>query len=351
MTTIDAINKLKALRELSIKNQAKINELTQKQNTFINKPIPTSSETFVVAGYDKSNSYIMPTNFEDALLADFRQRNKHIIDARIEREQSAVILGNVLKDVIEYDDIMLEKQLTQANISSLMQNTAIKPKDIIKQIHIDIDNKTSSGKKAKTPKQPKTINNIQATPKAKNTSGKCRKLYTGGSKILLPTICKSTKLTDYEKSVCSIQRDDIDNDTACKPELEDLNEYEQKHVFSYIEQCYAHIIKVLKVYFILADGKKYVLPSGNKIGKIKTMLEGYIHVVNLNTLVIGTHIYYLTVDLNNKVKIMDGYVYEINMDGCYIIIIDETNNKKIKVRDTCPIFRKLNNYDIAGLLY
>jgi hypothetical protein len=82
---------------------------------------------------------------------------------------------------------------------------------------------------------------------------------------------------------------------------------------------------------------------------MKTQLEGHIHVPDIDVVKghirAGTHIYYLSVDEHSHVKLMDGYVLKTANTG--IVLIDEENNKKKQIDFKCPVFRKINNLDIA----
>jgi hypothetical protein len=133
------------------------------------------------------------------------------------------------------------------------------------------------------------------------------------------------------------------------PTMDDLSYTEQELVTDYVESCYSHLIKVLKVYFILSDGKMYRLPSIRKIQYMKELLEGHLHVpdteVRRGKIQPGTHIYYLSIDDNSAVQLMEGHVFKKAKRG--IILIDEKNNKKKHIDFKCPVFRKINNLDIA----
>jgi len=218
------------------------------------------------------------------MMQDFETRNKHIIESQLQYERGQTLLSDILAQVDEYDDVELDNRLSNINISEF--------------------DSISSLKKA-IPSQIKTVH-IQPVEKEKKES-------------------------------------------EAGPELSDLSEYEQQLVGEYIDTAYTHLIKVLKVYFILADGKSFRLPATNEIGAMKEQLEGHLHVADTDVkkgyIRAGTHVYYLTVDEDSQVKLMDGYVLKTANTG--LILIDEENNKKKHIDFKCPVFRKINNLDIA----
>lgn len=218
------------------------------------------------------------------MMQDFETRNKHIIESQLQYERGQTLLSDILAQVDEYDDAELDNRLSNINISE--------------------------------------FDSISSLRKA------------------IPSQIKTVHIQPVEK---------VKKETDPGPELSDLSEYEQQLVGEYIDTAYTHLIKVLKVYFILADGKSFRLPATHEIITMKEQLEGHLHVGDMDVkkglIRAGTHIYYLSVDENSQVKLMDGYVLKTANTG--LILIDEENNKKKHIDFKCPVFRKINNLDIA----
>lgn len=242
------------------------------------------------------------------MMNDFETRNKHIIESQLYYERSQDLLNDVLSMVDNYDEDELNMQL-----SKLVGNT----------VH--------TGSQAQYDANSININNfdsvselVNAIPKKDSASNQIKKVY------IQPQAAKTTQIEHG-------------------PELTDLTEYEQELVGEFVDTAYTHLIKVLKVYFILADGKYFRLPATSDILTMKLQLEGHTHVPDIDVIKghirAGTHIYYLTIDENSHVKLLDGYVLKTANTG--IVIIDEENNKKKHIDFKCPIFRKINNLDIA----
>lgn len=293
------IDKLRQLKEKTDKNKELISTLKMPQTYSYYPPYPYTN---IANPY---SNIINPTQTEQVqtddlynkMMLDFEMRNKHIIESQLYYERSQNLLNDVLSVVDNYDELELDARLTQINpqkynsVSGLIKSIPIQ-KNI--NISTDIANGASHG----------DIKTIYITPKNTEEQG---------------------------------------------PELSDLTEYEQSLVTEFIEKSYAHLIKILKVYFILADGKLYKLPNITEIQIMKEQLEGHIHVPDIDVIKgyiwSGTHIYYLTVDEDSYVKLMDGYVLKTANSG--LVIIDEKNNKKKQIDFKCPVFRKINNLDIA----
>lgn len=218
------------------------------------------------------------------MMQDFESRNKHIIESQLQYERGQTLLSDILAQVDEYDDDELDNKLSNINIHEF--------------------NSISSLKKA-IPSQIKTVH-IQPVVKVKKEADP-------------------------------------------GPELSDLSDYEQQLVGEYIDTAYTHLIKVLKVYFILADGKSFRLPVTSEIAIMKELLEGHLHVGDMDVkkghIRAGTHVYYLTVDEDSQIRLHNGYVLKTANTG--LILIDEENNKKKQIDFKCPVFRKINNLDIA----
>lgn len=218
------------------------------------------------------------------MMQDFETRNKHIIESQLQYDRDQTLLSDILAQVDEYDESELDNRLSNINICEF--------------------DSISSLKKV-IPSQIKTVH-IQPVVKLKK-------------------------------------------ETDPGPELDDLTEYEQQLVGEYIDTAYTHLIKVLKVYFILADGKSFRLPTTSEIIAMKEQLEGHLHVADIDVkkgvIRAGTHVYYLTVNEDSQIRLHDGYVLKTANNG--LILIDEENNKKKHIDFKWPVFRKINNLDIA----
>ena len=268
--------RLKALRESSIQFQEHISKLAGGAHP------ATYYQT--QPGYSQMQIPVQQ-DLNGRLLADFTERNRHIIESQLKREQSANLLSNVLDSVTDYDDAMLDAQISNinpegfANIKSLVKTVTITPPE----------QSTESSKRHKKESRPES-----------------------------PPIA-----------------------------IEDIDEEFQDRVMEYIDKCYDHIIKVLKVYFILADGKHYRLPSKSEIATIKTVLEGHINIPNGPDLDIqaGTAVYYLSVDESSRIKMGFGYYKKAGKTG--LILQDEDTDELFIIDFKCPMFRKINNLDIA----
>ena len=224
------------------------------------------------------------------MMSDFETRNRHIIESQLYYERSQDLLNDVLENCIDnFDEDELDARLSQVNIRNFNTVTGL----------------------------------VNTIPKRENSNDKVKTV----------NIQPSSSKREIEQG----------------PELTDLSEYEQELVGEFVDTAYTHLIKVLKVYFILADGKCFRLPAPSEIQDMKTQLEGHIHVPDIDVIKghirAGTHIYYLTVDENSHVSLLDGYILKTANTG--LVIIDEENNKKKHIDFKCPVFRKINNLDIA----
>jgi hypothetical protein len=229
------------------------------------------------------------------MMTDFERRNQHIIDSQLHYERSQELLHDILGMVNTVDEEELDRQLDRLSMH-------------------DIDSVS------------KLVNAINVKP------------------TILPqntTQVKTITITPAETTQQQL--------LESAPTMDDLSYTEQELVSEYVEACYSHLIKVLKVYFILADGKSYRLPSIRKIQHMKELLEGHIHIpdtdVRRGKIPPGTHVYYLSIDDNSSVQLMEGHVFKKAKKG--MILIDEKNNKKKHIDFKCPVFRKINNLDIA----
>jgi hypothetical protein len=333
MDPANIISKLRALKDASTRNQQYINTFTMQVPSTLNYK-PTSSGAFhtaftkgrdfrgtgvplawdynhiptvpgqyyqqhpVSGSFDNFFTYPNTTasqaDFNSRVLQDFQARNQDLIDAQVEREHAHQIMTNILANMADYEDAELDKRLANLNMTELQQNKTISTgRDIIKTIHL-----------APVTKYPASPSNCE---------------------------------TDGEES---------------GPDIADISEQDHEKIAEYIDTCYEHIIKVLKVYFILADGKTYRLPRPAEVRDMKTRLEGHIHVPDdvfrARELLAGTRIYYLTVDEKSNVVLKAGLVYKLGQTG--IIILDELEKRKLDIGYSCPVFRKINNLDIASVL-
>lgn len=305
MDPANIISRLRALKDASTRNQQYINTFTtvgtpgtQDQHHYESsyagqyyKQQPASYSNFF--SYSNNPNSESQANFNSRLVQDFRARNQDLIDAQLEREHANQIMTNILANMADYEDAELDERLANLNLAELQQNKSISnSRDIIKTIHLaPVANRPSS---------------------------------------------PSNYGTDEESG----------------PDIADISDQDQETIADYIDTCYEHIIKVLKVYFILADGKEYRLPRPSEIRDIKTQLEGHIHVPDdvfrARALLPGTRIYYLTVDDQSRVVLKVGLVYKLAQTG--IIILDEIEKRKLDIGYSKPVFRKINNLDIVKIL-
>jgi hypothetical protein len=232
------------------------------------------------------DQYNTNTDLYSQMMQDFETRNKHIIESQLQYERGQELLSDVLAQVDEYDETELDTRLSNINIHEF--------------------NSIASLKKAIP--QPNHVKTVHIHPVVK-----------------------------------------LKKETESGPELDDLSEYEQQLIGEYIDTAYTHLIKVMKVYFILADGKSFRLPATNEIITMKELLQGHLHVADIDVkkglIRAGTHVFYLTVDDDSQIRLHNGYVLKTANTG--LILIDEENNKKKHIDFKCPVFRKINNLDIA----
>lgn len=289
------IERLRQLKQATERNNALISNLKTPQPAYTYYPSSTSHEY----PYNYTNpiqiDQYQPADLYSQMMSDFETRNKHIIESQLQYERSQDLLDDVLGSCIDnYDEDELNSQLSHLNVHNF---------DSVSEL-------------------------VKAIPKREQHSSDQVKTVT---------------IQPPEKS--SVRKHQVEQG----PELTDLSEYEQELVGEFVDTAYTHLIKVLKVYFILADGKRFRLPTTRDIQAIKTQLEGHIHVPDIDVIKghirAGTHIYYLSVDDNSHVKLLDGYVLKTANTG--IVLIDEENNKKKQIDFKCPVFRKINNLDIA----
>ncbi len=290
--TISIVERLRQLKQTTTRNNELISNLKVPQSAYTYYPS--------AARYDPQYQYANPIQIDQyhqsdlysQMMSDFETRNRHIIESQLYYERSQDLLNDVLENCIDnYDEDELDARLSQVNIHNI--NTV---SDLVNTI-----------------------------PKRENVNDQVK--------------------TVNIQPVASSAKKQIEQG----PELTDLSEYEQELVGELVDTAYTHLIKVLKVYFILADGKCFRLPTASEIQDMKTQLEGHMHVSDIDVikgrLRAGTHIYYLTIDDNSHVSLLDGYILKTANTG--LAIIDEQNNKKKHIDFKCPVFRKLNNLDIA----
>lgn len=289
------IERLRQLKQATERNNALISNLKTPQPAYTYYPSSTSQEY----PYNYINpihiDHYQPADLYSQMMSDFESRNRHIIESQLQYERSQDLLDDVLGSCVDnYDEDELNAQLSQLNVHNFNSVSGL----------------------------------VNAIPKRKQQlSDQVKTVH------IQPQITSSVRKHQVEKG----------------PELTDLTEYEQELVGEFVDTAYTHLIKVLKVYFILADGKSFRLPAASDIHNIKEQLEGHIHVPDIDVIKghirAGTHIYYLSVDEHSHVKLMDGYVLKTANTG--IVLIDEENNKKKQIDFKCPVFRKINNLDIA----
>lgn len=288
------LERLRQLKQSTTRNNELISNLKVPQSAYTYYPSAARYETqYQYSNPIQIDQYHQPDLYSQ-MMSDFETRNRHIIESQLYYERSQDLLNNVLENCIDnYDEDELDARLSQVNIHNF--NTVSK---LVKAI---------PKREQRTTDQVKTVH------------------------IQTPTLSSAKR--EIEQG----------------PELTDLTEYEQELVGEFVDTAYTHLIKVLKVYFILADGKCFRLPSPSEIQDMKTQLEGHIHVPDIDVIKghirAGTHIYYLTVDENSHVSLLDGYILKTANTG--LVIIDEENNKKKHIDFKCPVFRKINNLDIA----
>lgn len=273
------LERLKALRASSIQFQEHITKLAGSAHPASYYHAQSSYSSFPL-----DNNPADQHDLNSRLLTDFTERNRHIIESQLKREQSANLLANVLDSVTDYDEDMLDAQISKINLTGLNNINSL-----VKTINITPGNIASSRDKPKRAARPES-----------------------------PPIA-----------------------------IEDIDDEFQDRVMEYIDDCYKHIIKVLKVYFILADGKNYRLPSKTEIATIKTTLEGHINIPNGQDMDItgGTPLYYLSVDESSRIKMGFGYYKKPGKTG--LILQDDDTDELFVIDFKCPMFRKINNLDIA----
>lgn len=287
------LERLRQLKQSTARNNELISNLKVPQSAYTYYPSSARYETqYQYSNPIQIDQYHQPDLYSQ-MMSDFEKRNRHIIESQLYYERSQDLLDNVLSSCVDnYDEDELDARLSQVNIHNF-----------------------------------DTVSNlVKAIPKREQCSADQVKTVN-----IQPV--KSSAKREIEQG----------------PELSDLTEYEQELVGELVDTAYTHLIKVLKVYFILADGKCFRLPAASEIQGMKTQLEGHIHVPDIDVIKghirAGTHIYYLAIDENSHVKLLDGYILKTANTG--LVIIDEENNKKKHIDFKCPVFRKINNLDIA----
>jgi hypothetical protein len=288
------LERLRQLKQSTTRNNELISNLKVPLQVYTYQPQTASYESL----YNYTNpiqidQYQQPDLYSQ-MMTDFETRNRHIIESQLYYERSQDLLNDVLENCIDnYDEDELDAQLSQVNIHNFDTVTGL----------------------------------VNAIPKREQQSS------------------DQVKTVHIQANNSSSVKHQIDQG----PELTDLTEYEQELVGEFVDTAYTHLIKVLKVYFILSDGKCFRLPTTIDIQDMKTQLEGHIHVPDIDVIKghirAGTHIYYLSIDENSHVKLLDGYILKTANTG--LVIIDEENNKKKHIDFKCPVFRKINNLDIA----
>lgn len=301
----DIINRLRALKEASIRNQQYINSIKADNGMAAGYGLLNSGQTISnFSNFFNINTSSMggPYNYDlnMRLIDDFQARHQDIIDMQQQREQSKQIIGTILS---ELDDAELDNRLESINVKELQKTDNVK--NMIKTVFIK--------------------------PVADEDSQQRR-----------------PRRQRFQQQVDSDGEDIVQDG----PNIEDIAPEDHVHIAEYIDKCYKHIIKVLKVYFILADGKHFRLPISADIAKIKTKLEGYIHVpdddLRKGNLKYGTYLYYLTISNESRVVMRSGYFLKTGTTG--ILLMNESETDRFEIDFKCPLFRKINNLDIVQVL-
>ncbi len=143
----------------------------------------------------------------------------------------------------------------------------------------------------------------------------------------------------------------IIKDNPADMDMRTIDEADRIRINAYIDECYALILKVIKVYLIRSAIKEYTLPAKHEIEQIKTAVEGFTLVPRSKyfTLYKGCRIFYMDItDTSNrgdfKVELKEAWV--IKHTYKYIIITTNEDYCFAKRRNTVagPGFWKNNDY-------
>jgi hypothetical protein len=302
---MDQLSRLKALKAAWDQNQRTIEKLQtglfSSSIGVYDESTPHCTEKSQESWLSQSpqgpffNHQYYPTNdIKGRILADFQERNRHIIESREQAEEARILVNDLLPVIDEQE---LDVQIAALKLpDEPTQDLA----GLIKKVRI-------------TSTQP----NSQQI-RFKSTS---RKPIVDAEKL------DPEQLETYEPSLAA-----------------------QRQIMDYIDTKYEHIIKVLKVYFILANGSCFRLPTSRQIKAMKTMLDGYIHIHDDQTRYIppGTYIYYLTINEQSAVCLRSGHVWRQTARGLFVINEEETRHWLVDPK--APIFRKINNDDLADII-